>query len=412
MNSRAGLHEFHGFVLVVLAICFITNGVGRGVVDTYTVVLLPLSQEFGWKRAQLTGVYSIYLLVHGGLSPLIGTLFDRYGPRLVYSLGYGVMAVGFWFAATLDSIWGFYLFVGVTCGVGVAASGMVPAASIVSRWFRERLSTAIGLVYSGIGLGMLIIVPSAQFVVERYGWRMLYHAASIVLALAALATFAAPWGRIMHGAHGTTSAQAKAATGSADGWTVRAALRTPLFWSLTQVYVFTSIGMFGVFVQIVVYLREAGFAAMTAATAYGVAGMLSVPSMIIMASLADKYGARRIISLTFAMTLTGILFLIAVGRHPSYWLLAGFVFFFGGSMGARGPIISAIANRTFAGPRRATIFGLLYGSNLIGAAFGAWLGGMLFDLSGTYLTSFIVSISCILIAALPFWFYPALKRFR
>ena len=412
MSLRARLHEFHGFALAVLALGFITNGLGRGVVDTYTVVLLPLSQEFGWKRAQLTGVYSIYLLVQGGCSPLIGSLFDRYGPRLVYSWGYGIMAAGFWFAATLDSIWAFYLFIGVTCGIGIAASGMVPAASIVSRWFRERLSTAIGLVYSGIGLGMLIIVPLAQFIVEHYGWRMLYHALGIVLGLAALAAFTAPWERVMRGAHDGIISDTKTPTANGDGWTVQAALRTPMFWALTQVYVFTSIGMFGVFVQIVVYLREAGFPAMTAATTYGVAGILSVPSMIIMASLADKYGPRTIISITFAMSVIGILFLVAVGHVHSYWLLAGFVSFFGGSMGARGPIISAIANRTFAGPRRATIYGLMYGSNLVGAALGAWLGGILFDLTQGYLTGFVISIICLAVAALPFLFYPALKRFR
>ena len=63
MSLRARLHEFHGFALAVLALGFITNGLGRGVVDTYTVVLLPLSQEFGWKRAQLL-VFLFHLRVY------------------------------------------------------------------------------------------------------------------------------------------------------------------------------------------------------------------------------------------------------------------------------------------------------------------------------------------------------------
>lgn len=405
------MQEFRRFALVVLGLCFVANGAGRGIADTYTVVLLPLSHEFGWKRGQLTGVYSIYLLVQGGLSPLIGGLFDRYGPRVVYPAGYLAMACGFWFAASLDSIWAFYLFVGVTSGMGVSATGMVPAASIVSRWFRDRLSLAIGLVYSGIGFGMITIVPVAQYLVVHLGWRGFYRIMAIALGVVAVFAVALPWGRIMAGSVPARAPASRTAGDASHGTTVREALRSPLFWSLAQVYVFTSTGMFGVFVQVVAYLREAGFDPMTAANAYGFAGMLSTPAMILMAGLADRFGARWVVTTTFGMTLSGILALIAVGRAPSHALLAAFVVLFGCSMGARGPIISAIANRVFVGPRRATIYGMLFGANLIGAAFGSWFGGVLFDATGGNVAGFVVSMGCLAIAALPFLFYPALRRF-
>ena len=73
--------------MAVLAACFILNMFGRGLADTYTVFLLPLEREFGWTRSELTGVYSIYLLVNGLSAPLVGLLFDRLGPRWVYGAG-------------------------------------------------------------------------------------------------------------------------------------------------------------------------------------------------------------------------------------------------------------------------------------------------------------------------------------
>jgi MFS family permease len=71
----------------VLAACFALNMFGRGLGDTYAVFLLPLEREFGWTRSQLTGVYSVYLLVNGFTAPLVGLAFDRLGPRWVFGAG-------------------------------------------------------------------------------------------------------------------------------------------------------------------------------------------------------------------------------------------------------------------------------------------------------------------------------------
>src|SRR5712671_1322937 len=85
---------------------------GRGLGDTYVVFLLPLEREFGWSRSQLTSVYSIYLLVHGFTSPLVGMLFDRLGPRWVYATGMACVGAAFLLAGELVSLWQFYLFIG------------------------------------------------------------------------------------------------------------------------------------------------------------------------------------------------------------------------------------------------------------------------------------------------------------
>jgi len=93
-------------------------------------------------------------------------------------------------------------------------------------------------------------------------------------------------------------------------------------------------------------------------------------------------------------------------------LLVLFVPVFGLCMGMRGPIVSSVAARYFAGPRVATIYGLIYASNAVGAALGAFAGGLLHDLTGGYRAALAMSLVLITVAALPFWTVPALRNFR
>ena len=97
---------------------------------------------------------------------------------------------------------------------------------------------------------------------------------------------------------------------------------------------------------------------------------------------------------------------------PSHALLILFVPIFGLCMGVRGPIVSSISTRYFAGPSVATIYGTIYASNAVGAAFGSLLGGALHDLTGGYRAGLALAMTCVLFASTPFWTVPALRDFR
>jgi MFS family permease len=397
--------------VAVLATVFVFNLLGRGSGDTYAVFLLPLEREFGWARSQLTSVYSMYLLVGAFIAPLAGTLFDRYGPRATYSGGLLCLATAFFLASSLGNLWEFYLFVGVMIGVGVGLVGMVPASALLTRWYRTRLSTAIGIAFSATGMGGLVFVPLAQALIGAYDWRITYRVlAALLLVAVPVALFAVPWKRFVAGLQDSVSAREARQAGA--GWNVRSAMRTRLYWALVQVFFFTATAMFIVLVQAVVYLIDIGFSPITAATAYGVTGMLSVVSVSTSGLLAERFGFRQVVSASFAGTATGVLLLLAMSYAPSAALLALFVLVFGLCMGVRGPIISAIATRQFAGPRVATIYGTVYSANAIGAAFGSLMGGVLHDLTGGYRTGFALSMCAVAMAVAPFWTVPALRNFR
>lgn len=397
--------------MAVLAACFILNMFGRGLADTYTVFLLPLEREFGWTRSQLTGVYSIYLLVNGLSAPLVGLLFDRLGPRWVYGAGMACLGTAFFLAQRLDSLWQFYLFVGVLIGFGVSLNGMVPGSALLSRWYRARLSTAIGIAFSAIGVGTVIFVPLTQLLVSHYDWRFAYRALGVtLLLLAPVVLFAIPWGTFSAG-HADYQARAKLA-GAEGEWTLRSAMGTRIYWGLAQVFFCTSIAMYGIVVQLVAFLIDAGYSPLGAASTFGVIGMLSSISIMGSGYIADRFGYRRTVTASFIGTGSGMLLLMAITRWPSELLLLLFVPVFGLCMGSRGPIISSICARHFAGPKVATIYGTIYASNALGAAFGALMGGVLHDVSGGYVAGLCLSLVFIVLAALPFWTVPALKHYR
>jgi MFS family permease len=381
---------------------------GRGLGDTYAVFLLPLERDLGWTRSELTSVYSIYLLVNGCTAPLVGLLFDRLGPRWVYGAGMASLGAAMLLAAGLTQLWQFYLFIGVLVGIGVSLNGMVPASALLARWYRERLSTAIGIAYSAFGVGTVLFVPLVQFLVGEYGWRPSYRILGwTLLALTPFVVFAIPWKTFAVG-----GARHEAVHRTGEGWTVRTALRSPVFWGLVQVFFCTAAGMFSIVVQLVAFFVDAGFSPLAAATAFGIVGLLSAMSVMSAGLVAERFGYRQTVTASVAGSITGMLILLALTALPSWLLLALFVPVFGFCMGVRGPIVSSVSARYFAGPRVATIYGIVYASNAVGAALGSLIGGVLHDLTGGYRVGLGMAVTLMVLAALPFWTVPALRNYR
>ncbi|MGQ0655969.1 MAG: MFS transporter [Betaproteobacteria bacterium] len=393
----------------VLATCFLLNMFGRGLGDSYAVFLVPLEREFGWSRSEVTGVYSVYLLVNGFTAPLAGLAFDRLGPRWVYGAGMACLGAAFFLAAGLSSLWQFYLLIGALVGLGVSLNGMVPGSALLSRWYPTRLSTAIGIAFSAVGVGALVFVPLSQYLVSHFDWRLAYRAYGVsLLALLPLVAFVLPWRRF---AAGHPQHVARGAKGQ-GGWTLRQAMGTPVYWGLGVLFFCTATGMFAVSVQLVAFFIDAGFSPLAAAGAFGALSMLSAASIMGSGLLSERFGYRQTVTASFAGTAGGMLLLLAMTAVPATLLLLLFIPVFGLCMGVRGPIVSSVCTRSFPGASVATIYGTVYASNALGAAFGSWIGGLLHDLTGGYRAGILVALGFIAAAAAPFWLVRGLREFR
>jgi MFS family permease len=394
--------------LNVLALCFALSVLGRGLGESFTVFLLPISESFGWDRAQVVSVYSLTALAGGLAAPLIGRLFDYSGPRSVYSLGLLLLGGAFLFAANASHLWQFRLSLGLCVGVGIAFIGNVPNSILLGRWFGPRLPTAMAVVYSATGAGVLVLLPASQVLIDRVGWRYAYQ----VFGGAALALLVPllilPWRLFSSGSPHlgkNTSTDL-----SDDGWTLASAIRHHAFWALFSTFFFTAIGMYAIAPQVVAYLIDAGFPPLQAATAWGFSGVVLLFGMLGVSSLDGIIGRRPSVLFSYAMSIVGIVLLWLLQWYPNIWILTGFVVCFGSMIGSRGPLLTATAMKIFRGKRVGTIYGAISIGSGLGSAFGSWSGGLIHDWTHSYNPLIAFALVSVLLGMIPFLVVPALRR--
>src|SRR6201992_2054847 len=179
--------------LNVLALCFALSVLGRGLGESFTVFLKPISQDFGWDRAQVVSVYSLAALAGGLASPLIGRLFDHSGPRTVYALGLALLGGAFLVAGHAQQLWQFQLSLGLCVGFGIAFIGNVPNSILLGRWFGPRLPTAMSIVYAATGAGVLILLALLQILIHQFGWRQAYQIFGAAALLLLVPLLVLPW---------------------------------------------------------------------------------------------------------------------------------------------------------------------------------------------------------------------------
>lgn len=421
MNSATGSRQPNLLpALFVFAFCMLMIAASRGMGETYGVFLLPISEDFGWNRASVTSVYSVYMIAFGIGSLLSGLVFDRLGPRYNYLIGLALLAGSYGLAGSVSSLLSFYLVIGVCGGVGSAMVGIVPAQSLISRWFFRRRTTALSIAYSGQGIGVMLLAPAAQLTIQEYGWQHAYTLASYGFIGALVLIFLMPWRRIARGAEEgpapspTTSARANARPESPrpapnEGPNLRQALRMPEFWGFFTIYGATAISIFGISLQAVAYLVDQNYSIVHAAFAFGSMGMLTIVGIALTGILSEHYPRHIVATISYGLTLIGVAALAALQFHQNWALLTLFVVFFGLSAGARGPIIAAQMAELFAGRGLASIFGATNLGQGFGGATGAFMAGYLYDVTGSYNTGFIVGVLFALLGMSMFWLVPAIR---
>jgi MFS family permease len=394
--------------LNVLALCFALSVLGRGLGESFTVFLKPISEDFGWDRAQVVSVYSLTWLAGGLTAPLVGRLFDRSGPRIVYALGLFLLGAAFLIAAHAQHLWQVQLSVGLCVGLGIALIGNVPNSILLGRWFGPRLPTAMAILYSATGAGILVLLPASQVLIDRIGWREAYQLFGTVSLCLLLPLLVLPW-RLF--ATGSPHIIKKTEAGFADeGWTVGRAMRHHAFWALFATFFFTAVAMYAITAQIVAYLIDVGFPPLEAATAWGFSGIVLLFGMLGISTLDGIIGRRPSVLFSYGVSIVGIILLWLLQYYPNYWLLTGFVICFGSMIGSRGPLITATALNIFRGERVGTIYGTISIGSGLGSGLGSWSGGLIHDWTHSYNPLMVFALVNVVLGLIPFLVVPALRR--
>jgi len=395
-STSATSRFFYGWVIVAAA--FAVTLLGFGSAYTFSAFLKPLEQEFGASRGEVSLVFSLAGFLYFALGIVSGPLADRFGARLLASLGMLLVGSGLILAGLARNITEVYVAYGLGVGIGVGCA-YVPAVGAVQRWFVRRRGFASGLAVSGIGLGTLVMPPLAGWLIDMAGWRQAY----ILLGLfAALLGIAMSWLLVNDprqrgvGPDGDPL-DAAAGKSSARGITVGEAVRTRQFIGLYAASLACAFGVFVPFVHLVPYALDLGISPSSAVLLLGVIGVGSTAGRFFLGGLADRMGRHASLVLMHAGIAAALVIWAVAG---DFWTLALFAFLFGMFYGGWVAIIPSVAADYFGGRHIGSILGVLYTSVAFGTLIGPSAAGFAFDINHSYRLPILASIAVSLIAAI------------
>ena len=404
---------FYGWIVV--SVTFVTMAIGVNARTTFSLFFPPIIDEFGWERGVTAGAFSFGFVVSAAVSPLIGRLMDRSGPRAVMELGVALMAGGLLLAPLTTQPWHLYLTIGVLVGAGSICLGYSGQSLFLPNWFNRRRGLAMGLAFAGVGIGSVTLLPWVQHMIEQTGWRT----ASTAMGLVVLVVLA-PINLLLRkrpediglepdGDAAPMATSIKPVSNIVDpdwagiDWTLKRALGTARFWWIALGYFGALYIWYAVQVHQTKYLLDVGFSPNVAVWALGAVSLLGIPGQILLGHASDRLGREWVWAtacMGFAICFAA---LIALGYFPALILVYVMVF----AQGALGygltSIMGAIVAEIFQGRHYGSIFGCIMVAALAGGAAGPWITGILHDLSGNYTAAFVIGIGVSGLSAVAIW---------
>jgi len=384
---------------IIAALGFLILGFSRGINSSFGVFYVALLETFGWSRGATAGVFSVTLIVDAIISPVVGHLLDRYGPKKIVGTGCFLLASGLWLSSQISSLWQFYLFFGLVSALGFSFMGMIPHVVLVSEWFSSNRASAIGTIYAGTGVGILLLAPLTEWLISKWGWERALQSLAVLVAVMLTPLVLGFYRR------GPYQGKPIGAAGrqSQNQWTARLALQSLQFWLLFLARIFAAGGTTVIVTHQVAHVVDIGYSRIFAATIFGLVGITSTCGRVVFGYIADLFSKQAAYTLNIVTTLIGVAALMAA-RDPFHtWLLYIYLLFFGIGFGSRAVIFSAISADLFSGKGFGAIFGYSVISVGLGGALGSWLGGVFFDVTGSYLVSFALSTVVLILSDLCIW---------
>jgi MFS family permease len=380
-----------------VAIAALTMAVMNGIVMAFAVLYLPLIEEFRASRAEVAAVQSVVLLLGGLGGPVIGYALERLGPRRLFQGGALLAALGLLLASRAGSLPALLLTYGILTGLGLSALGSQPNMVVAALWYPGARGRAIAVADLGTGFGAFLFIPVAQAMVAGYGWRTTLALWAVLLV--AILIPANAFQRLPPSALGSKAAPAPG--GREPG--LRRAARTSAFWWLVAVRFFSAMAFPLMNVHMLAFAVGAGISPAAAATALGTVSLVSLAGRLLTGWLADRLGRAPTLTLAYTSAAVGIgnLGLLAWTGWPGW--LAGYVVFYGLAQGSSGIVTAARAADIFAGVSFGTIYGWIVLATGPGEAIGAWAGGAIFDLTGSYLWAFGLVVVALLAGIAAIW---------
>ncbi len=378
-----GVTFYYGWAIVACA--FATMAVGVNARTAFSLLYPAILAEFGWSRGETAGAFAMGFVFAAFLGPLSGLMLNRFGPRLVMPAGSVMMAGGFTLTTAVTEPWMLYPAFGVLVIGGSTILGYIGHSATLPLWFEKRRGLAVGLAFSGVGIGAVTLLPLAEAIIADQGWRQAcYTIAAIVLLMLVPLNLIVQRRRPSDlGLEPDGVPRARRADGSEDdspapeGPTLAEAVARPAFWF----FALAAFGMlwcwYAVQVHQTQFLLDVGFTSGVAGLALALVSAAGVFGQINGGWMADRLGREAAWTIGCLGFIVCYACLIGLTRYPTPILLWTMVAAQGlVGYGLTAVFASAPADM-FQGRNYSTIFGVLSVFSSLGGGAGPYFTGLI-----------------------------------
>jgi MFS family permease len=397
LGAGVRVRIFYGWIIA--GVVCLSWAISVGPRQAFSVFLPALLTEFGSSRTAISAAFSVHMAAYALGGWALGGLVDRQGPRRVIAWCTATWAITLLLSGLTQTLWQLYLIYGVVGGVATSGLAYVSNNTLLSRWFIRYRGAAMGISQAGVPLGAAVFGALSQVGVEWYGWRWTHIGFGLVVAATALPLVIgfirddprekglAPDGTPPEG-EGPWGAGSRTPPLEARGFTGSGIPRG--YWPVFGANVLRGMTMYAILVHQVVYLVDAGFPKMAAASLFSLGSLVAVPAGLAAGAISDRVGRPRAYAGIAGLYVIAYLSLLLV-RDPSRIVPLGlFVLAWGMATGGGSPVFAAFLSDRLQGPRLGYLLGLQNIGFGIGATVGPLLAAALFDLLGGYAAAFVL----------------------
>jgi MFS transporter, OFA family, oxalate/formate antiporter len=379
---------FYGWVIV--AVCALICALVFGFMYSYGVFFKPLANFFQADRASVSLVFSISMIAGSGIAILLGWLADRFSAGRLLALCGLLIGVGLILSSRVQTLWQLFLSFGLIVAVGLQGAFGI-AAALVSRWFKQNRGLALGVMASGSGLGVFLIVPLCERLINAYDWSVTFIIAGCVagILIIALSFLLRPAPRSLPAGESKSDRVSRINAGRTtpdSGMSLKRAVTNRIFIAIMVAYALFAFSVQIILIHLVNYATDTGISPLVATTFVSVIGIVSIAGRLSSGVIAEKIGAHETLMLARGLLVIAFVCLMLIKSLWGFYLFAAlFGIAFGGEV-----VASTVFTSVYFGTKSMAALINFYGFFIgIGGALGAWVAGKIFDNTQSYHWAFI-----------------------
>jgi MFS family permease len=373
--------------VVILACGGLILMLALGIRQSFGLFLRPMSVDLGWGREAFSFAIALQNLVWGLAMPFTGAIADRFGGGRVLVVGGLAYAGGLAAMAYSSTPLGLNLGAGLLLGLGLSCTGFGVVFAVVARAFPpEKRSVATGIAGAAGSFGQFAMLPAAQGLIGGFGWL------NALLVFAFFALLMVPLGAALAGRNAAEN-ESSLSIGAA----LAEAARHGGFWLLTASFFVCGFQTIFVMTHLPAYLVDKGMTPTQGMTALAVVGLFNIIGSYGCGVLGGRYSKRLILAWIYAIRAVAIGIFIAAPITPAGTYL--FAAVLGLTWLGTVPLTNSLVGQIFGVKFLSTLFSISFLGHQLGAFVGAWAGGAVFDVTGSYQIVWLLAIAMSVAAA-------------